>query len=81
MVAMPFLATDLVSAEMIKYASNAFLATKASFKNEMANLCELVEADVGEVAYGMGLDQRIGARSFSAGIGWGAQASQGHSRS
>ncbi len=70
-VAVPFLTTDLVSAEMIKYASNAFLATKISFINEMANLCELVGADVGEVAYGMGLDGRIGSRFLSAGIGWG----------
>jgi len=64
-----FIATDLVSAEMIKYASNAFLATEFSFINEMATFCELVGADVGEVAYGIGLDQRIGARFLSAGIG------------
>jgi UDPglucose 6-dehydrogenase len=70
-VTVPFVTTDLVSAEMIKYASNAFLATKVSFINEMANLCELVGADVGEVAYGIGLDGRIGARFLSAGIGWG----------
>ncbi len=70
-VAVPFLTTDLVSAEMIKYASNAFLATKISFINEVSNLCELVGADVGEVAYGMGLDGRIGSRFLSAGIGWG----------
>jgi UDPglucose 6-dehydrogenase len=67
----PFITTDLVSAEMIKYASNAFLATKISFINEISNLCELVGADVGEVAYGMGLDGRIGPRFLSAGIGWG----------
>jgi UDPglucose 6-dehydrogenase len=70
-VAVPFVATDLASAEMIKYASNAFLATKVSFINEIANLCELVGADVTEVAYGIGLDERIGARFLSAGIGWG----------
>ena len=70
-VAVPFLTTDLASAEMIKYAANAFLATKVSFINEVANLCELVGADVGEVAYGIGLDERIGPRFLSAGIGWG----------
>ena len=70
-VAVPFVTTDLVSAEMIKYAANAFLATKVSFINEIANLCELVGADVSEVAYGIGLDGRIGARFLSAGIGWG----------
>jgi UDPglucose 6-dehydrogenase len=70
-VTVPFVSTDLVSAEMIKYAANAFLATKISFINEVSNLCELVGADVGEVAYGMGLDGRIGARFLSAGIGWG----------
>ena len=70
-VAVPFVTTDLVSAEMIKYASNAFLATKISFINEIANICELVGADVGEVAYGIGLDARIGSRFLSAGIGWG----------
>jgi UDPglucose 6-dehydrogenase len=70
-VAVPFVTTDLHSAEMIKYAANAFLATKISFINEVANLCELVGADVGEVAYGLGLDERIGPRFLSAGIGWG----------
>ena len=70
-VAVPFVTTDLASAEMIKYASNAFLATKVSFINEVANLCALVGADVTEVAYGIGLDERIGARFLSAGIGWG----------
>src|SRR5215213_7432437 len=70
-VAVPFVTTDLASAEMIKYASNAFLATKISFANEISNLCELVGADVSEVAYGMGLDGRIGPRFLSAGIGWG----------
>ena len=52
--------TDVASAEMIKLASNAFLATKISFINEIANVCEEVGADVGEVARGMGLDERIG---------------------
>jgi UDPglucose 6-dehydrogenase len=70
-VAVPFVTTTLASAEMIKYASNAFLATKISFINEIANMCELVGADVGEVAYGIGLDERIGSRFLSAGIGWG----------
>src|ERR671913_2313932 len=70
-VAVPFVTTDLASAEMIKYASNAFLATKISFINEVANLCELVGADVSEVAYGIGLDERIGPRFLSAGLGWG----------
>ena len=70
-VAVPFVTTDLTSAEMMKYAANAFLATKVSFINEMANLCELVGADVSEVAYGIGLDERIGSRFLSAGLGWG----------
>ena len=70
-VAVPFVTTDLASAEMIKYAANAFLATKISFINEVANLCELVGADVSEVAYGVGLDARVGSRFLSAGIGWG----------
>ena len=61
-MAVPFVTTDLASAEMIKYASNAFLATKISFVNEIANLCELVGADVSEVAYDIGLDGRIGPR-------------------
>jgi UDPglucose 6-dehydrogenase len=56
---------------MIKYAANAFLATKVSFINEIANLCELVSADVESVAQGIGLDGRIGSRFLSAGIGWG----------
>jgi UDPglucose 6-dehydrogenase len=67
----PFVTTDLASAEMIKYASNAFLATKISFINEIANLCELVGADVTEVARGIGLDERISPRYLDAGIGWG----------
>jgi UDPglucose 6-dehydrogenase len=70
-VAVPFVTTDLASAEMIKYAANAFLATKISFVNEIANLCELVGADVTEVATGIGLDGRIGPRFLNAGIGWG----------
>ncbi|MEJ7843922.1 MAG: UDP-glucose/GDP-mannose dehydrogenase family protein [Rubrobacter sp.] len=70
-VAVPFVTTDLVSAEMIKYAANAFLATKISFINEVSNLCELVGADVDEVSKGIGLDGRIGPRFLSAGIGWG----------
>jgi UDPglucose 6-dehydrogenase len=70
-VAVPFVTTDLASAEMIKYAANAYLATKISFINEVSNLCELVGADVSEVAYGIGLDTRIGPRFLSAGIGWG----------
>jgi UDPglucose 6-dehydrogenase len=70
-VTVPFVTTDLVSAEMIKYAANAFLATKVSFINEVSNLCELVGADVTEVAYSIGLDGRVGPRFLSAGIGWG----------
>lgn len=63
--------TDIRSAEMIKYASNAFLATKISFINEIANICEKVGADVEEVAAGMGLDRRIGSSFLQAGIGYG----------
>jgi len=63
--------TDVASAEMIKLASNAFLATKISFINEIANVCEEVGADVGEVARGMGLDERIGPSFLRAGIGYG----------
>src|SRR5215218_404857 len=70
-VAVPFVTTDLVSAEMIKYAANAFLATKISFINEVSNVCELAGADVADVAYGIGLDERIGSRFLSAGLGWG----------
>jgi UDPglucose 6-dehydrogenase len=65
------LRTDVASAEMIKLASNAFLATKISFINEIANVCEEVGADVGEVAKGMGLDERIGTSFLRAGIGYG----------
>ena len=70
-VAVPFVTTDLASTEMIKYALNAFLATKISFINEVANICELVGADISEVATGIGLDGRIGPRFLNAGIGWG----------
>jgi UDPglucose 6-dehydrogenase len=63
--------TDVASAEMIKLASNAFLATKISFINEIANVCEEVGADVGQVAQGMGLDARIGSSFLRAGIGYG----------
>jgi len=70
-VTVPFVVTDLASAEMIKYAANAFLATKVSFVNEISDLCELTGADVGSVATGIGLDGRIGPRFLNAGIGWG----------
>jgi UDPglucose 6-dehydrogenase len=63
--------TDVATAEMIKLASNAFLATKISFINEIANVCEEVGADVAEVARGMGLDHRIGASFLRAGLGYG----------
>ncbi|MDO8435343.1 MAG: UDP-glucose/GDP-mannose dehydrogenase family protein [bacterium] len=63
--------TNVESAEMIKYASNAFLATKISFMNEIARICEQVGADVHEVARGMGADKRIGSAFLRAGIGWG----------
>lgn len=67
----PVVYTDLISAEMIKYASNAFLATKISFINEIAALCEKVGADVEFVARGMGLDARIGDKFLRAGAGYG----------
>ncbi|MGI3212178.1 UDP-glucose dehydrogenase family protein [Roseovarius tibetensis] len=67
----PILTTDLESAEMIKYAANAFLATKISFINEIAALCERAGADVKEVARGMGLDGRIGNKFLHAGPGYG----------
>jgi len=67
----PVVVTDLSSAEMIKYAANAFLATKISFINEVANICDRVGADVTQVAKGIGLDSRIGSKFLSAGIGWG----------
>jgi UDPglucose 6-dehydrogenase len=63
--------TDVTSAEMIKLASNAFLAAKISFINEIANVCEDLGADVNDVAQGMGLDARIGPKFLQAGIGWG----------
>ncbi len=67
----PMLITDVASAELIKYASNAFLATKISFINAMANLCERVGADVTLVAKGMGYDRRIGKEFLNAGLGYG----------
>ncbi len=67
----PVVITDMESAEMIKYASNAFLATKITFVNEIAMLCERVGADIKEVARGMGLDGRIGAKFLHAGPGFG----------
>src|SRR5205823_186515 len=67
----PLVRTDVTSAEMIKLASNAFLATKISFINEIANVCEETGADVNEVARGMGLDPRVGASFLQAGVGFG----------
>ncbi len=67
----PVVVTDLSSAEMIKYAANAFLATKISFVNEVANICDRVGADVMQVAKGIGLDSRIGSKFLQAGLGWG----------
>ena len=67
----PIVVTDSVSAEMVKYASNAFLATKVSFVNEIANICELVHADVRDVVLGMGYDPRIGFEFLHPGPGWG----------
>jgi UDPglucose 6-dehydrogenase len=67
----PLVTTTLTSAEMIKYASNAFLAMKIGFANEMSNICEKVGADVPEVMAGIGHDQRIGLSFLNAGIGWG----------
>jgi UDPglucose 6-dehydrogenase len=67
----PIVLTDLSSAEMIKYAANSFLATKISFINEIANICDRVGADVKQVAEGIGLDSRIGNKFLQAGIGWG----------
>ncbi|ADQ41881.1 nucleotide sugar dehydrogenase [Caldicellulosiruptor acetigenus I77R1B] len=69
--AVPIVTTDLCSAELIKYAANAFLAMKISFINEIANLCEKVGGDINEVAKGIGLDSRIGRKFLNAGIGWG----------
>jgi UDPglucose 6-dehydrogenase len=67
----PIVITDLYTAEMVKYASNAFLATKISFINEIAQICERLGADVKEVAAGMGYDKRIGRAGLDAGLGWG----------
>ncbi|MEF3254213.1 MAG: UDP-glucose/GDP-mannose dehydrogenase family protein [Deferribacterales bacterium] len=67
----PFVITNIETAEMIKYASNAFLATKVTFINEIANLCELVGADVHKVAKGMGMDGRIGPKFLHPGPGYG----------
>lgn len=67
----PVLVTDVTSGEMIKYAANSFLVMKVSFINEIANICELVGADVNQVAHGIGLDSRIGNKFLKAGIGWG----------
>ncbi|GAB4357159.1 MAG: UDP-glucose/GDP-mannose dehydrogenase family protein [Bryobacter sp.] len=69
--AVPLVSTDLASAELIKYAANAFLATKISFINEIGLLASRVGADVRHVARGMGLDSRIGTRFLNAGLGWG----------
>jgi UDPglucose 6-dehydrogenase len=70
-LAAPVVITDLRTAEMIKYASNAFLATKISFINEIASICEKMGADVKQVSRGMGLDARIGASFLDAGVGFG----------
>jgi UDPglucose 6-dehydrogenase len=67
----PIMITDLRTAEMVKYASNAFLATRISFINEIANMCEELGADVRDVALGMGYDKRIGSSFLDAGLGWG----------
>lgn len=67
----PIFKTDIKSAEMIKYVSNAFLATKISFINEIANICEKLGADIESVAKGMGMDKRIGSMFLNAGIGYG----------
>ena len=67
----PFVITDIVTAEMIKYAANAFLATKVSFINEIANVCNLVGADIEEVVAGVALDPRIGSSFLRAGLGYG----------
>ncbi|MFW6194922.1 MAG: UDP-glucose dehydrogenase family protein [Chloroflexota bacterium] len=67
----PIILTDSRTAELIKYASNAFLATKISFMNEIAGLCESVDVDVSDVSRGMGMDPRIGPKFLAAGLGWG----------
>ncbi len=71
LTAVPVVTCDLASAEMIKYAANAFLAIKISFTNELARLTEKVGADITQVTHGIGLDSRIGPRFLQAGIGWG----------
>ncbi|HLY16739.1 MAG TPA: UDP-glucose/GDP-mannose dehydrogenase family protein [Bryobacteraceae bacterium] len=71
MVKVPVVTTTLTSAEMIKYAANAFLAVKIGFANEVANICERVGAEAPEVMAGIGLDARIGARFLNPGVGWG----------
>ncbi len=68
---LPLVATSLTSAEMIKYAANAFLAMKIGFANEIANICERVGAEAPEVMQGIGLDSRIGPRFLNPGLGWG----------
>ncbi|PWU06666.1 MAG: UDP-glucose 6-dehydrogenase [Terriglobia bacterium] len=67
----PLVSTSLTSAEMIKYAANAFLAMKIGFANEIANICERVGAEATEVMLGIGLDSRIGSKFLNAGVGWG----------
>ena len=67
----PYIITDRHSAEMIKYASNDFLALKISYINEIANLCEIVGANIEDVSRGMGMDDRIGEKFLKAGIGYG----------
>ncbi len=67
----PLIVTDVKSAELIKYAANAMLATRISFMNELAHLAEVVGADIKKVALGMGLDRRIGSRFLQAGVGYG----------
>jgi UDPglucose 6-dehydrogenase len=69
--AVPVVTTELTSAELIKYAANAFLTVKISFINEMAMLAECVGADVTQLSRGIGLDSRIGPRFLQAGVGWG----------
>ena len=79
--AAPILFTGRRSAELIKYAANSFLATKITFINEIADLCEKVGADVQEIARGIGLDNRIGAKFLHAGPGlWRVLLAQGHAR-
>ncbi len=73
MGAVPLISTDLASAELIKYAANAFLALKISYINEVGQLSEKVGADIAQVAKGIGLDARIGTRFLQAGLGWGCR--------